>query len=219
MKAHNDVFVLWIAMIFLLFTSANYNFMVSTYYLVFAIVVTIARFALDTRPQENIEFIRYRSISKPFITAGLALAIFFLISSIVAGFGFNSQSISNISTLLFANAPVLSGVKFLNQIIYVAIIPIIETIGLVTIFETLAHRFSIPLKINFKSPAFVVLLGIIGLAFMALHFGTRGLTNTLGLTITFIFAIITIIGALIARQSIGVAGMHSINNYLSLMGG
>ncbi len=213
----NTIFILFLNLLILLFLAANFNFEVAMYYAVFGLVVGMG-YLSDPDKKNNIPFKRKDGIVQPLVIAGFGLGIFFLVMSIITGFGFSTQSIASISTLWFASAPVLSGVASINMFLYVVIIPIIETVGLLIIFEAIAHRLKIPLRLDLKNPSQIGLIIGMGLGFMALHFGTRGLTNTTGLVITFVFGMIMVVMSLLARtrQSLEATMMHGANNGVAI---
>ncbi len=108
------------------------------------------------------------------------------------------QSVQSVISIFGTAAPVFAGNIFLTIVAWGILIPIIETALFFGIFyEGLAFyagRFMrvgpIDTKLSFNPFLIGIMIAVAGI-FTAYHFQTRGLTDNIGLGVTFIFAFIS----------------------------
>ncbi len=152
--------------------------------------------------------------------AGVIAFTFLLIASFTGRI-----PIDSVIQVLAAATPVFAGNQLFTFIAWGILIPIIETVlffgiffeGLATFLGKFMRIGPISTKFNLLSPALWGIILVIAGIFTAYHFQTRGLTDNLGLMITFIFAVFSCWTVSYFRQTREAILLHIYSNSLAVL--
>lgn len=152
-----------------------------------------------------------------FLIASTTLSIFFSLEG--------GQTAFSIIELLSAQTPVLAGNKFLTFIAWAIVIPIIETVFFFgVLYEGLANYIGNFMRIgqiptNFKifNLYYWFLIIFISIIFTAYHFQARGLTDSTGLFVTFLFAVFSLVVVSFFGQTREAIFLHIISNATAVL--
>ena len=135
------------------------------------------------------------------------------------------QTAFSIIELLSAQTPVLAGNKFLTFIAWAIVIPIIETVFFFgVLYEGLANYIGnfmrvgqIPTNFKIFNPYYWFLIIFISIIFTAYHFQARGLTDSTGLFVTFLFAAFSLVVVSYFGQTRESILFHLISNSVAVL--
>lgn len=134
------------------------------------------------------------------------------------------QTAFSVIELLATETPVLAGNKFLTFIAWGFVIPIIETVFFFgVLYEGFADKLGRFMRVGSISTDFKLsnlnlwlIIILISSIFTAYHFQARGLTDTTGLFITFLFAFVSLWAVSYFGQTREAVFLHSISNSIAV---
>lgn len=134
------------------------------------------------------------------------------------------QTAFSIIDILAAQTPVLAGNKILTFLAWGFVISIIETAFFFgVLFEGLAYNLGKfmrvgPISTDFKQFSIYtwMVIAFVSIIFTAYHFQARGLTDTTGLFITFLFAVVSLLTVTFFGQTREAILFHVISNSIAV---
>ncbi|MBI4036841.1 hypothetical protein HY385_00240 [Candidatus Daviesbacteria bacterium] len=135
------------------------------------------------------------------------------------------QTAFSIIDILSAQTPVLAGNKILTFIAWGITIPIIETVfffgvlyeGLATHIGKFMGVGELPTSLKPLNGYYWFLILFISIIFTAYHFQARGLTDSTGLFVTFLFSVVSLIAVSFFGQTREAILFHLISNSVAVL--
>lgn len=161
------------------------------------------------------------SVFQSFFRASLFYVGFILFSGIFlsifhSGDVVEGQMLLSVLKTMAATTPILAGSLILTFIGWAIIVPVIETNAFFgMLFEFINDRFNI--NINRLNAAVLIVMIVIAFGFALFHATAKGIVNNAALSLTFIFALISMYIVLKEKQTQTAVMFHTLANSFAVL--
>ena len=211
-----SVFLLFLLLVFDQQVAMIYLLMLTAYFIWFTFDDKITLDIEKTTNGRLFSLIWAVALYAGFLVISTTLSIMFSLEG--------GQTAFSVIDLLAAETPVLAGNKFLTFIAWGFVIPIIETVFFFgTFYEGLADKLGkfmrvgpISTDFNLRNLNLWLIILLISSIFTAYHFQARGLTDSTGLFVTFIFAVVSMLAVSYFGQTREAVLLHILSNSIAV---
>jgi len=208
----NERTVFIITALLLIFLWVHFNPTLSSLYLGF-LVVSIILFILDKNPELNLER-RKDNRSIAFLEAAIYYVVFFIIYAVILSAFQTKFSIQTILQSLSATTPIFANSVFLSVIAWGILVPVIETLTFVRVYEWLVEKTHSSLNNWFS---LIIPIFLISAAFMFFHLQAKGIKDIAALIATFVFMLITLVIVTIKKETKQAVLFHIFVNIIAVL--
>lgn len=211
-----SLFLLFLLLVFDQQVAMIYLLMLTAYFIWFTFDDKITIPVESTTKGRFMSLLWAAGIYGAFLMVSTALSTFFSLEG--------GQTAFSIIELLSAQTPVLAGNRFLTFIAWGIVIPIIETVFFFgVLYEGLANYLGnfmrvgqIPTNFKISNLYYWFLVAFISIIFTAYHFQARGLTDSTGLFVTFLFSVVSLLVVSYFSRTREAILFHMISNSVAV---